>query len=54
MSAHAYPSVRQFRRWRVLTVVVAAAMAAICGFVVVWGLDLFRARRTLARICSVS
>lgn len=41
MSTHAYPGVRQVRRRRTLVFAVAAAIAGICGFVVVWGPGLF-------------
>jgi D-alanyl-D-alanine carboxypeptidase len=41
MSAHAEPGVREGNRRRRSIVVVAAAIAGVCGFLVVWGPELF-------------
>jgi D-alanyl-D-alanine carboxypeptidase len=41
MSTHAFPSAQRVQRRRKLLVAVAAAVAGICGFVTVWGPDLF-------------
>ena len=41
MSTHTYRGVGEVRRQRTLIVALAAAVAAVCGFVVVWGPDLF-------------